>query len=235
RRVLFRSSTSVRSTRRAVARVRPVFWATSLRVWLLRSFENDVRTASPRSRDWMNSLLLGSVIPELYGGAVRLANNGSGAVRRLGSCLQVSEDCELLGGGGLGHRQSVGDLQLPSRLGSALFDVDSRMDGDEPQHVRLRIRLEDAEIGDDDRGPGAAMAATALSPATEADRRDEVDLGDECPAAVTQHHDHLPGRGGYLRRPAGPRQPDVGLVVPSDDGRVEVAEAVDLGGRQEPD
>src|SRR4029453_1741778 len=52
---------------------------------------------------------------------------------------------------------------------------------------------------------------------------------------VAQKHDHPPGRAGDLGGAAGAGQAHLGLVVVADDGGVDVAEAVDLGGAGEAD
>src|SRR5207302_8187599 len=85
-----------------------------------------------------------------------------------------------------------------------------------------RIRLEHAEVGDDGRH---AIAA----------RREEVEPLDECARTLAQHDEHLSHRGRDLRRAARTGKSYLRRVVGSDDGAVEIAEAVDLSGAEEAD
>ena len=93
------------------------------------------------------------------------------------------------------------------------------------------------EVGDDD------LRATATQPpllaasrsGAEPDGGDEVDAVDERPRRVAQHHDDLAARRRDLGGAAGAGESHLRLGVVTDDGRVDVGEAVDLGAAEEPD
>jgi hypothetical protein len=111
----------------------------------------------------------------------------------------------------------------------------------QPRHHQLgglRFGLEHAEVGDHVLRSAAEQAEPlALArPAAVADRGDEVHGVDERARRLAHDHDHLAAARGDLGRAAGARQPHLRVVVVvADDGRVDVREAVDLGGAEEAD
>ena len=87
-------------------------------------------------------------------------------------------------------------------------------------------------------GPAARAArAPRGSPGRRRTRRDvrKSQRSTKARSVWRRMHDHLARRGGDLRRAAGAGQPHPRRVVVADHGGVDVAEAVDLRGTEEPD
>src|SRR5208337_4957877 len=152
--------------------------------------------------------------------------------------LEAPERVQLGRGRGGDDLRLRRDGQVPA---GALLGGGGRYPRVQPGHgelERLRIGLEDTQVGDDLLGPGAGEPEPLAVPRARpvADRGDEVDAFDERAVALPDHDDHLTARGGDLRRAARTGQPHLGAtVIPADHGRVDVAELVDLGGTEEAD
>ena len=92
-----------------------------------------------------------------------------------------------------------------------------------------------SEVGDD-RGGSCSSGGRPASPVLpEPDRRHEVDGLNEHPLLLAQHDEDLTGRGGDLGSATGTGKAYLRCVIGTDDGAVEIAEAIDLGSGQEAD
>src|SRR5207344_149941 len=99
-------------------------------------------------------------------------------------------------------------------------------------------RLEHPEVGDHGDRPTTSQpepsAVARAGPVPE--RRDEIEALDEALARLSDDDDHLRARGGDLRGAARAWETDDRRGVRrADDSRVDVGEAIDLRGAEEPD
>ena len=103
------------------------------------------------------------------------------------------------------------------------------------------VEVVDAQVGDHHRGPSPQPALLRpdlggrVGPAEVAGRGPEVDPLDEAARALAHDHEDLARVDGDLAGAAGAGQAGRRVGVVADDGGVDVAEAVDLGGTQEAD
>lgn len=152
-----------------------------------------------------------------------------------GAGVDVAQNDQL----GLGRCRCFDDglreFDRPAAISGDLIPSDAGVRGNDGQFLRLRIRLQNAEIRDD---PGRAagrqseplpmIAAFAVShggdegqPLHEAALRQRH--GDEDAAAI----------GGDFRRTAASRQAHLGMVIGANDGRIEIGETIDLRAAEE--
>ncbi len=139
-----------------------------------------------------------------------------------------------------GHElpEVVGDPELPA--GSVIDFVNRSPGVDRRQHelTRLRVRPQNAEVGDDPAraSAGQAEALPAARSVAESDRRHEVDPIDERAPGLPDHDDDFLAGGRDLGRAARARQPDGRMgVVGADHRGVDVAELVQLRRAEEAD
>ena len=106
-------------------------------------------------------------------------------------------------------------------------------------HLAVLVEVVDTQVRDDDRRAaprpalGLAHAGRVGAAAQVAGRGAEVDALHERPLRLAHDDEHLAGVDGDLAGAARAGQPGPRRRVVADDGRVDVAEAVDLGGAQE--
>jgi hypothetical protein len=133
------------------------------------------------------------------------------------------------------HR--LGQGQRPPDRGAAFFDRGVGEQRLQLQLVGLRMRDQDAEVGDHRARATAAGTAARTRPGTGAEARAgaEVELLDEAAPGRLHHHEGPARVRGDLGRAARPRQARRGRRIGSDHGAVEIAEAIDLRGAKETD
>src|SRR5262249_47806992 len=144
--------------------------------------------------------------------------------------MKLAQHLELAVGRRWRFNDLRGEFDLPARVLLDLLAGDARVDRHHRHFFRLRIRLEQCQVGDElgrALGPypelGAAVAAGHM-----ADRRYEIELVDEAALALRHDDEDLSTRRGDFRGAAAARQADLRLLVRSDNGRVEICELVDL-------
>jgi hypothetical protein len=126
------------------------------------------------------------------------------------------------------------EQQLEARILLHLLAGDTLVEGEHLHLAGVLVEAHDGEVGDD--APHAALRQAALGARSlalhPAGRGDEVDVGHEAALLVLHGHDHVGERGDVVTA-AGAGEAYPGVVGIADEGRVEVAEAVDLGAAHE--
>src|SRR5262245_24739762 len=133
----------------------------------------------------------------------------SRAVSARGAGMDVAQDLQLVGGRRLGLDDIGGVAHRPTGVVVDLLAGDARMDRRDSHFLRLRIGLEDAEVGDElgralglEAKPRAVIAALAV-----AHRRDEVELGGKTPLRLRHDDEDLAAGRSDLGRAAAAREP----------------------------
>src|SRR5690606_11018858 len=115
--------------------------------------------------------------------------------------------------------------------------ADARMERGDGEFLRLRIRLPDRKIGDEQGRPpgGQAEPLAVVAALAMAEAREEVDLFDHRAARLLERDEDLAAGGGDLGGSATARQAGFRMAVVADHRGVDVAEAVELGGAEKAD
>src|SRR6476469_7868683 len=103
--------------------------------------------------------------------------------------------------------------------------------------LALRIRFEDAEVGDQSGRPlgGYAELLAVAAAIAVPERGEEVELLHKAAFALIHDDGDLAARGRDFGRATAAWQPHLGLVVGADYRGVEVGVFVDLGAAEKPD
>ena len=147
----------------------------------------------------------------------------------IGASFQVSQYFQFFGSWCRGGFQLVREADFPAGGFDHVFPGHIRVQGGDHQLLGLRIRLEDAQVGDHHGGAAADVrdVVPGLAVTAEANGGHEVHVLHEGAPGVLYGNEHFLGVSGNLRGATATGQANPGLTVIADQSGVQVGVAVE--------
>src|SRR5690606_13712041 len=158
-------------------------------------------------------------------------------MRRRGTGFEVAQGLELERRRRRRLLQPGGELDGPAAGVLHLCARHPGMQRDDGEFLAVRRRLPDREVGDQQRRAfrGEAELLPVVAAGAVAEGGEEIDLVDKTAPRLLHGDEDLAAGGGDFRSAAAAGQPRLWMIVVADDGGVDVAEAVELGGTEKAD
>src|SRR5450830_321983 len=156
---------------------------------------------------------------------------------RGGADLEVAQGVQFGLTGDIADRNLIGKAHGPTGGGDHLLAGYPRVQRGHHELVAGRLRLHDAQVGDDPDGTGTrqAQAFARVAAFAVTNRGNEVQLVDKGTCRLLEDDQYAFRRAGDFRGATGTGQADLGRKIVADHRGVDIAETVDLGRAEKTD